>query len=134
MNRVMNRTIKAYGFGMLTKEKEKKNKQKQNQKSLSTDFSTNTLENMFKTFIDFKKQLGREQVKKNESKGANEARFSYLSKPCKVLGSYHRLNSPDFGKMLPHNNDGILLKNMNVIYYAAAQPAYLSSLKSGCNI
>eukprot|EP00826_Nyctotherus_ovalis_P010886 TRINITY_DN12843_c0_g1_i1.p3 TRINITY_DN12843_c0_g1~~TRINITY_DN12843_c0_g1_i1.p3 ORF type:complete len:102 (-),score=20.75 TRINITY_DN12843_c0_g1_i1:347-652(-) len=85
-----------------------------------------------KSAVNFKLQLGRSQSRSYEIKGAHEERFSYLSKPCTVLTSYHRPSSPDFRKMCPHRGDALYVKNMTVIYYAPTQPAYLASLRAGC--
>lgn len=126
-----NRTIKVRGFGSPFKLIKKNNNKSLigNSHTVSTTYNAN----LFKSAVNFKLQLGRNQLKNYDTKGAHEARFSYL-KPCTVLTSYHRPSSPDFRKMCPHNDDAMFVKNMTVIYYKPVQPAHLASLRVGCNV
>jgi len=92
--------------------------------------------NMNKTgHIDFKYQLGRDQVRSTESvfslMGAHEARFAYSPIPCKILGNYHSPSSPDFKKIKARDNS-MYKKNMTPSEYHPSQPAYLGTLKKGC--
>jgi len=96
-------------------------------------FSNNSLSSLrVNTGVSFKMQLGRDQVKVSTQPGAHEARFAYLSEPCKVFSSYHEHKIPGFDKVRPRDNSAIFYSNMTLKDYSPSQPAYLVSLKSGC--
>ena len=72
---------------------------------------------MSKSLVNFKLQLGRDQRKSINTQGAHEERFAYLSKPCKVLSSYHISSSPNFAKTKSRDNNAFYFKSMNLIDY-----------------
>lgn len=85
--------------------------------------------------VSFKTQLGRDQVRAaGQLLSAHEARFAYLSVPCRVFSSYHEHNIPGFGKLKGRDNSVVFLRNMTLKDYSPSQPAYLESLRSGCTL
>ena len=83
--------------------------------------------------IKFESQVGREQIKPfGAYPNAHESRFSYASKPCKVLGTYHKTSSPNFSRTIARNSQRMYYSNMILNDYSLPQPAYLSSLHTGC--
>ena len=136
MNRIFTkhyRTIKVHGFGSPLKFFKKNLVNKSFTNSFYTVTTTSNA-NMFKSAVNFKLQLGRNQLKGYEKKGAHEDRFRYQAKPCTIITSYHKSSTPDFCKMSLRNDQSMYIKNMTVIYYKPALPAHLASLRAGCNV
>ena len=88
-----------------------------------------------KTAIDFRLQLGRDQVRTaGMYPEAHEQRFSYLYEPCKILSSYHTQQVPNFSKSKGRDRKSSYHINMTLKDYSPSQPVYLQSLRSGCNV
>eukprot|EP00826_Nyctotherus_ovalis_P022667 TRINITY_DN17522_c0_g2_i1.p2 TRINITY_DN17522_c0_g2~~TRINITY_DN17522_c0_g2_i1.p2 ORF type:complete len:137 (+),score=8.54 TRINITY_DN17522_c0_g2_i1:683-1093(+) len=80
-------------------------------------------------------QLGRDQIRlAGQFLSAHEARFAYLSVPCRVFSSYHEHKIPCFGKSKGRDNGAVFCGNMTLKDYSPSQPAYLESLRSGCTL
>lgn len=81
--------------------------------------------------IQFKYQLSREQATRSyESFGANEARFSYLFRPSRLVDKFESPSPPSFAKTKARNNL-LFRSHANLTDYSPVQPAYLSTLRGG---
>ena len=123
------KTFSSSFINYSTKKKETKSIMQENKKII---VKSSDMQFRGATVIRFNSQLGRDKLKTTGTVlGPHESRFSYLSKPCKVLGSYHRVKTPDFSKTMARDSKSMYYSNMILRDYS---PSYLESVHSACII